>query len=232
MSPALRRAHERRREALWRSEPGFVELTLSILPVDDDRNGHSYPLGISVAREHGWTLVPPRGKQRPNALRANQSSQSPAGRGSAISISRTRSDHPQWAVSPVRGSRAADLQPAYDVGPDLGGDPGQQLTRHQPKLGGPRGRLGETRQLAGLEPLRPAMGGDVGADDLLPPRQQAGRGQRPGPVAFGDKTVDRVAESGRVAVIRPGSAPRLLGRPRASGPARRGRFRATGAGEQ
>ncbi len=75
----------------------------------------------------------------------------------------------------------------------------KQLRRHQPELGRPGGRLGDTGQLAGLEPLRPAVRGDVGPDDLLPPRQQAGRDQSPGPVAIRDQLAapHRRAATGR-----------------------------------
>src|SRR4051812_25829189 len=58
--------------ALRRSERGFVEILLSILPVDGDRSGHLRALWVAVAREQVWRLVPPRGGRPPDALGAGQ----------------------------------------------------------------------------------------------------------------------------------------------------------------
>ena len=78
-------------------------------------------------------------------------------------------------------------------------------------------------QLGRLEPLRPAVRGDVRADDLLPSRQQPGRGEGAGPVPVTDQLTDGLAERRRVALVRAGAAPQLVDR-------RRLRRRRTGAG--
>jgi hypothetical protein len=50
----------------------LVGISLPILPVNEPYNGHLGPLGINVAREHRWTLVPPRGPHLKMALRRDQ----------------------------------------------------------------------------------------------------------------------------------------------------------------
>ena len=176
MSPGLRMAHE---SAVRRSGDlnAGSSIMLSILPVDDDQNRpFEAPVDQRGART-GWILVPPRGRCPDDAVSRPGSGPAATAR-SAVGVAGPAARRPAAgrAASPARSVRA----------PSAGG---RRRARPRPRSGASTcadiSRIwvahavdsAMQRELPGLEPLRPAMRGDVGADDLLPPRQQAGRGR-------------------------------------------------------
>ena len=185
-----------------------------------------------MAREHGWTLVPPRGLRSADAPLAR----SAVGIAlqlarSAVGIARPPAGTRAGRAA-SRSGRAADPQPRHDVRADLDRDPRQQPVPTSDAAGSPTPSTRHAGQLPGLEPLRAAVRGDVRSHDLLPPGQQARSDQRAGPVAVPDQLLDRVAQPRRIPGVRSRTAPGLVHRRRAPQPPDRRRLRAASPGQQ
>src|SRR5829696_4408902 len=125
--------------------------------------------------------------------------------GSAVGVARAATRHRTRTVSPARRSRAVHPDLRDDVGTQLRLDQAEQLAREHPQLGGPRGRLGLQGQLAVAQADRPAVRGDLGADEPVPRAEHGGLGRVLLPAPVLDQALDHASKRLWVSGVRTGA---------------------------
>src|SRR4051812_47275996 len=117
------------------------------------------------------------------------------------------------ALGPRGQVRTLYVDGRHGAVPELLVEAADQGGCEQGELGGPGGRVGADHEPALGERLGRAVGADVGADQVRPPREHAADPQLELPPAVRDQPLDLVSEQLGVAVVRVGAGDLRVDRP-------------------
>src|SRR5690606_24124272 len=123
-------------------------------------------------------------------------------RGSPVGVPGAASPDRAGAAGPARTARPADDDLRDGLLADLLGKAPFELRLEQPELGGPGGGVGADDEYGVVEGLDDAVVGELVADDLAPPSDDAAHAHRRAPAALREEPVDDRAEGLRVAARR------------------------------